>query len=204
MFGGPTRRCLSVRRTGSELQCGVPRFTCHRQSCRRCRMTRMTTRAMLLLALSLPICVWGLQTQPSQKPPAVSSGAPPLPPPPELDMPKDALLPPPPPPLTGYPKRLDYSLSAGQFQIGSYQDIILPPGQIRSVKWVALGPAQTDVSSGVEVLVYSPSFYFRTSPSGTSETFIGPGNQYMRVFARRKDYKGAFLVNVSIDLGQPQ
>jgi hypothetical protein len=168
-------------------------------------MIRMTTRAMLLLALSLPICVWGLQTQPSQKPPAVSSSAPPLPPPPELAIPKDAPPPQPPPPPTGYPKHYDYSLPvAGPTFQGAYLDIPLPPGQIQSVKWVAVGPAQSNVSEGVEVFVYSPSLYLKPSPSGMFETFIGPAGGNMRVLARRKNYTGGFLVNVSIDLGQPQ
>jgi hypothetical protein len=126
-----------------------------------------------------------------------------LPPPPELAIPTDA-PPPPPPPLTGYPKHYDFSLTVGPTFLGTYYDFSLPPGQIQSVKWVAVSPTQTNISSGVEVLVFSPSLYFKTSSSGASETFIGPGNGNMRVLVRRKDYTGGFLVNVSIDLGQPQ
>jgi hypothetical protein len=164
----------------------------------------MTIRVMLLLALSLPICVWGVQTQPSQKVQPVSSSAPSLLPPPELEIPKDAPPPQPPPPLTGYPKHFEIPLMVDPTHLGAYSDFSLPPGQIQSVKWTAVGPAQTNVSSGVEVLVFSPSLYFRTSPSGTPETFIGPGNGNTRALARRKDYTGAFSVNVSIDLGPPQ
>jgi hypothetical protein len=127
-----------------------------------------------------------------------------LPPPPELAIPTDAPPPAPPPPLTGYPKHYDFSLTVGPTFLGTYYDFSLPPGQIQSVTWVAVGPAQSNISNGVEVFVYSPSLYFKPSPSGTSEMFIGPAGGNMRVLARRKDYTGGFLVNVSIDLGQPQ
>jgi hypothetical protein len=165
-------------------------------------MTRMTTRVMLLLVLFLPICAWGVQTQEQKKPPPVSSSLPPLPPPPEVG-PVPDVPPQPPPPLGGYPKHYEFVMPVGPALQGVSQDFQLPPGQI-TVKWVAVGSAQSDVSNGVEVTVLSSSLYFRTSPSGTSEMFIGSPGANMRAIARRKNYTGGFSVKVSIDLGQPQ
>jgi hypothetical protein len=111
--------------------------------------------------------------------------------------------PPPPPPAAGYPKHYQIALTVVPTLLGVYQDFQLPPGKILSVQWVAVNPAQTNVSNGVEVTFFSPSMYFRFSPSGTSEMFIGPGGGNVRVIARRKNLAGAFQATVSFELGQP-
>lgn len=166
-------------------------------------MTRMTTKLMLVLVLCLPICAWGIQTQQDKKPPPASSSLPPLPPPPELG-PVPDVPPQPPPPIPGYPKQYQFALTVPPALQGTYTDFQLPPGQV-SLKWVAVGPAQKDVSNDVELTVQATSLYCRPSPDGTSKMFfIGPGAVNMRVIAQRKNYTGAFLVNVSIELGQPR
>jgi hypothetical protein len=88
------------------------------------------------------------------------------------------------------------------FQFG-YEDFQLPPGEL-SVKWVAVGSGQSDVSKEIDVTVISPQLCFRASPTGASQVFIPPSGANMRVIARRKNLAGAFQVRVSIDLGQPQ
>jgi hypothetical protein len=164
----------------------------------------MVTRFIAVLALCPLILAQNVKNQPGEKPPSVSRSLPALlPPPPPLDKNAPPAPPPPPPSTVGYPKHYEFTLNTVWAQ-GMYQDFQLPPGQILSMKWVAIGPNNLNVSDGVEVYLQSPSLSYKLSPGGASTMVVGSGGANMRMVATAKTYKGAFRVTVSIDLGALQ
>ena len=86
---------------------------------------------------------------------------------------------------------------------GGYQDFQLPPGEL-SVNWVAVGPGNSDVSSGIDVTVLSPQLYCKPSPSGVFHLAIFPPGANIRVVAQRKGFSDAFQLRVSFEIRNAQ
>lgn len=117
---------------------------------------------------------------------------------PDAPPPPDVNAPPPPPPAP--PRHFDVVLPLVVANVPwGASDFQLPPGQI-SVTWVAVGPGNADVSSGIDVTVLSPQLFFKPTSSGAARLIIPPPGANVRILAQRKAFAGGFQVRASIDL----
>jgi hypothetical protein len=123
--------------------------------------------------------------------------APPAPPPlASADQP-----PPPPPPS---PRHFDVVLPIAIAGVPwASSEFQLPPGEV-SVNWVAIGPGNSDVSSGIDVTVLSPQMLFKPAPNGAARWVVLPPGANVRILAQRKEFAGPFQVRASVELRATQ
>jgi hypothetical protein len=133
---------------------------------------------------------------PKLPPVSKSNAGQPAPPPP----PPTAGQPAPPAPPPSPPRYFDVLLPAAAATAPwAASDFQLPPGEV-SVNWVALGPGNTDVSSGIDLTVLSPQIFYKPATNGAARLVILPPGANVRVLAQRKGFAGPFQVRASIEL----